>query len=69
MRQVSWFNHVLKTLWPHVSKTAEKEIVAQAKLSLADICRQASPTLPPAVLRSPELMSTYCYVCALPLVF
>lgn len=39
---MTWFNYMLQTLWPHVCKTAQKEITTQAKVALADICKQAS---------------------------
>ena len=38
---MTWFNFVLKTLWPHVRITARKEILAQAKAALVDVCKQA----------------------------
>jgi hypothetical protein len=40
--QVTWFNHLLKTLWPHMGKTIVKEVMAQAKPALIDVCNQAS---------------------------
>ena len=39
--QLTWFNHLLKTLWPHASRTIVKEVMAQAKPALIDVCNQA----------------------------
>ena len=43
--QLTWFNHLLKTLWPHAGKTIVKEVMAQAKPALIDVCNQASAPL------------------------
>ena len=42
---MSWLNFMLKSLWPHISKTVHKEVLTQAEAVLGDVCKQArSPT-------------------------
>ena len=50
---MTWFNFVLKTLWPHVRVTARKEILAQAKAALADACKQASKAIDECLILLP----------------
>lgn len=38
--QLVWFNHVIKTLWPHIGKVVFKQAVEQAGPQLDAICKQ-----------------------------
>jgi hypothetical protein len=38
--QLVWFNHVIKTLWPHIGKVVFKQAVEQAGPALDDICKK-----------------------------
>jgi hypothetical protein len=43
-----WFNHVIKTLWPHIGKVVFKQAVEQAGPQLDAICKQVQHERPHA---------------------